>query len=454
MPFFFPLSQLPSYHYMPPNTSKSSQYNMTPTFQVNNFKPWAPPRRKPFSPHRSPYPRSERTSDSPYPRPCHESLPSTLPFPKHHLPVRPPAEVCMNSSTNTRPCAPGEIPAEPPSTISLKKAKHGTTPPRKIAPQTPHASTPDTASHCDSRENTGTPTELPCFPRGITEAVLPSPSISTLDDGLEEIFRLPDTQSTTPIDPAILADDGPWEGSGQCQPVPGCDGAIVSETICPYPEPPPVLHDVAWSRRDYNDNVDSRNDGTQTNDHSHTHGQQELRPFNHNTEPNPSHSNNVSEPSTTSKRKRQRSNRQALKRPRVSDKQRTREDSFTVLRSHFLSLPLDGRLQFLSWLFEGVLSGCMLDSVPTCGKEDAQSACRSALSAEGEQKQRDTSEAHGTSRKGEPWTTKEADLLLKLRNDEKRSWSEVTRLFSDQYPGRSQGSIQVYWSTTLKKRIG
>jgi hypothetical protein len=28
----------------------------------------------------------------------------------------------------------------------------------------------------------------------------------------------------------------------------------------------------------------------------------------------------------------------------------------------------------------------------------------------------------------------------------------VVKLFSDQYPGRSSGSIQVYWSTTLKKR--
>jgi hypothetical protein len=31
-------------------------------------------------------------------------------------------------------------------------------------------------------------------------------------------------------------------------------------------------------------------------------------------------------------------------------------------------------------------------------------------------------------------------------------WSEVIELFSDQFPGRSSGSIQVFWSTALKNR--
>jgi hypothetical protein len=47
---------------------------------------------------------------------------------------------------------------------------------------------------------------------------------------------------------------------------------------------------------------------------------------------------------------------------------------------------------------------------------------------------------------------KEVDLLLRLRRHERRPWSEVTRLFSDRYPGRSPGSIQVYWSTALKNK--
>lgn len=53
-----------------------------------------------------------------------------------------------------------------------------------------------------------------------------------------------------------------------------------------------------------------------------------------------------------------------------------------------------------------------------------------------------------------PWSTEEVDLLMKLRKDEGRPWSQVARLFSEQYPGRTQGAIQVYWSTTLKQERG
>jgi hypothetical protein len=45
------------------------------------------------------------------------------------------------------------------------------------------------------------------------------------------------------------------------------------------------------------------------------------------------------------------------------------------------------------------------------------------------------------------WSSEEVDLLLELRRDEQRPWSEVTRLFLDRYPGRSPAAIQVYWST-------
>jgi chitinase len=39
------------------------------------------------------------------------------------------------------------------------------------------------------------------------------------------------------------------------------------------------------------------------------------------------------------------------------------------------------------------------------------------------------------------WLAEEEDLLVRLRKDEGRSWSDVTRVFSKQYPGRSQGAI-------------
>ncbi|KAE8377790.1 hypothetical protein BDV26DRAFT_262939 [Aspergillus bertholletiae] len=65
----------------------------------------------------------------------------------------------------------------------------------------------------------------------------------------------------------------------------------------------------------------------------------------------------------------------------------------------------------------------------TTGNEDARPA--SPLT-----QWSDSSEPR-SSRKGLPWSSKETGLLLRLRRDEKRPWSEVTRLFSDQFPGWS-----------------
>jgi hypothetical protein len=49
-----------------------------------------------------------------------------------------------------------------------------------------------------------------------------------------------------------------------------------------------------------------------------------------------------------------------------------------------------------------------------------------------------------------PWLPEEEDLLVKLRREQGLPWSDVVRLFSEQYLGRTRGSIQVYWSTHLK----
>jgi hypothetical protein len=56
------------------------------------------------------------------------------------------------------------------------------------------------------------------------------------------------------------------------------------------------------------------------------------------------------------------------------------------------------------------------------------------------------------SRKGLSWSHEEIDLLVKLRERDKLAWSEVTEQFGQKFPGRSQGSLQVYWSTKLGKR--
>lgn len=64
----------------------------------------------------------------------------------------------------------------------------------------------------------------------------------------------------------------------------------------------------------------------------------------------------------------------------------------------------------------------------------------------------DTSEYTRPSRKGLSWSVEEDRLLVKLREEQKLAWSEVTKRFVQKFPGRTQGSIQVYWSTTLKNQ--
>ncbi|BCR85333.1 SANT/Myb-like DNA-binding domain-containing protein [Aspergillus chevalieri] len=132
----------------------------------------------------------------------------------------------------------------------------------------------------------------------------------------------------------------------------------------------------------------------------------------------------------------------------------SREDSFTILHSQFMSAPLDDCLQFLSWLFEGALPRCISSFSPTaCEERDALAISHSSTPHETEQNQRDCRKAaRGGSRKKTPWSTEEAEFLLNLKKDKSRSWSEVARLFLEHYPGRTPGVIQVHWSTILNRK--
>lgn len=56
-----------------------------------------------------------------------------------------------------------------------------------------------------------------------------------------------------------------------------------------------------------------------------------------------------------------------------------------------------------------------------------------------------------STRKHRPWSVEEDRLLVKLREEQGLAWSEVTWHFAQKFPGRSKGSIQVYYGTTLKK---
>ncbi|EQL28257.1 uncharacterized protein BDCG_17553 [Blastomyces dermatitidis ER-3] len=82
---------------------------------------------------------------------------------------------------------------------------------------------------------------------------------------------------------------------------------------------------------------------------------------------------------------------QTMKQSQIAFMLSTEEGSFTGLHSHFLSLQLDERLQFLSWLFEGAMASCTLKL-----NESVQSVVHSDYHEEIEQTQRE----HSKRRKG------------------------------------------------------
>ncbi|KAI9036872.1 SANT/Myb-like DNA-binding domain-containing protein [Aspergillus affinis] len=311
-------------------------------------------------------------------------------------------------------------------------------------------------SRYDLQDSTDIPIKPPPFRGDFAEDGLSSPSISSSDDYLEGFLRPADAQDDIPIDLVILASHGSWEDMDLQLSVPQvADSLINSETICPYPDPPPVPHNPIGHSRDPSEGASGQNDSPPPSDHPHIPDSQQLRPSSQqDTGPDESYSNSsrgnhhVSGKSTGTKRKTQQLDEGARKRSRARSTLPSKENSFTALRSHFVSLPLDERLQFLSWLFEGALSRCMSD----CEQGDAWSTSHSTLPGAIEQARRGSTEVQGSSRKRTEWSPEESDLLLKLRKDEKRPWAEVTRLFSEEYPGRSSGAIQVYWSTTLSKK--
>ncbi|BDD59387.1 hypothetical protein MAP00_004597 [Monascus purpureus] len=247
-------------------------------------------------------------------------------------------------------------------------------------------------------------------------------------------------QTDLPIDPLILADEGPCDEEGLRRSFSLGDDPRPSETTYPYPDPPPVFSSapdqqdsvVLWQGKDA-PFISSPHDR-----HSVVAG-------------NPSSSNHLGpahggRQSKSLKRKPHRLDGQRPKRARDPQTSTAEGNSLAALHTHFLSLPLDKRLQFLPRLLEGALPHHMpMPDLLTTGNGDARSPRRLTQPSDG-------SEPHRSFRKGMPWSLEETELLLRLRRDEQRPWSEVTMLFSDQFPGRSPGSIQIYWSTTLKKR--
>ncbi|KAL6229070.1 hypothetical protein BDW75DRAFT_235477 [Aspergillus navahoensis] len=312
---------------------------------MNSFKQWAPPPKKPILPKKTRH---------------------------HHLPARPPAEVCMLVSADTQLYTPSMRPDSESKTFPEKLDRGAS--PRDSVPHN-QAPAPDPISRCDLQDNAGTSTELPAFRGDYAEDGLSSRSILSSDDSLEESFRPRDAHEDVPIDPLILSSDGSWRDINLQSSVPQDSSLVNLETTCP---------------------TDSA------------------------SYPDRAHGNHlVNGGSKSSKQKAHQSEGQARKRYQVHSAVPSREGSFTTLQSHFVSLPLNNQLQFLSWLYKGALTHCTSDSSLLTACEDG--------------------EARITSRWSPQLEIKESPGVWKGVQGSSRK-------------GRSRGAIQVFWYTTLSKK--
>ncbi|ODH50529.1 hypothetical protein GX48_03347 [Paracoccidioides brasiliensis] len=277
-----------------------------------------------------------------------------------------------------------------------------------------------------------------------------SPSTASSDGSLEEFLRLPVLQSNIPIDPEILADVRPWETSNLHQPVRRGDSFAIPKATCPYPEPPlSMFCDAPYYHQGSEERFSSWNGNAQMEDGLHIQDHQQLYPSQHRTEADVPCSSGVDEdsggePFKSLKRGAQELEERAMKRPRLASASLAGEDSFTALRSHFLSLRLDERLQFLSWLFEGALASCTPDS---------NKSMRPAISdsrKEIEQTWHDHSKrrkAHGD--KMWRWSPEDDARLLSMTQD-RRPWPEIERCFLE----RTESALRQRQSTLRRNRRG
>lgn len=432
---------------------------MLPAFQINNFKTWTPPSRNscPSSNRSRLHPPSKKP---PAPQLHQAPIPPALPLPKHQLPARPPVEVCVHASAVT-PIATSRGSQSP----SQKSSRlHSNTTPN-TSPDTQHAgrqeqslengagslSNSDLATSHNAHDAFDVSVDAP-FLTEYTPRYISSPSVTSSDESWQGLLQPADEESHFSIDPAILTNNCPWAIEDENQHMHADGHADMSETSCQYPDPPPLLRELPAQYRHFNTYKEqegsSRSDNPLPDRSCAQESANDNNPKAHiHTSSNHLDVLSSGPQSKPRKRKSQESHGQPqqCKRVRKSSAIASTENSFSSLRSNFMSVSVDERLQFLSWLFEAALPRCISQSDSEAPERIAQPARHLTQST-------DSAEPHGNSRKGMPYSSEEMDLLLRLRRDEKRTWPEVTRIFSDQFPGRSQGSIQVFWSLKLKNR--
>jgi hypothetical protein len=404
------------------------------SFRLEYFRPWNPFQDKVHPPRDSldiqRYPSPISIAATPPPPPSNPSDPASK-SPKvhsnkserHPLPARPPVEVCLDGGLHS----------------VVQTSRHEPEDLGRAASASTHAETFDPKDilqlqDLPDSEDLGPATisdsiglsaehRSPDFgPCDLEPAVIVSQHPQDVDSGNHIVAReLPGIET---IDPAILNDHA-FPGAGQIQ----AGGNIAGFAACPDRCPSECFH---LPNQDPPLQCRRQNAGGTT-------------------DPN-RWSTKISKRSSAGKRYSKIGAGRSSKAPRCCN-----NASFPTVRAQFSALPVEDRLQFLSWLFESALSHCV--STRTHPDVASVSRCTSSqdidVTYDCDQPSSNTELVEAQqppSRKGLPWSMEENCLLVNLREEQNLAWSEVTRLFAQKFPGRSKGSLQVYWSTTLKNQ--
>ncbi|OJD22994.1 hypothetical protein ACJ73_05651 [Blastomyces percursus] len=375
-----------------------------PTFHAN-FKSWAPSQPKSLNSH------SLVASCSLPSKSCHDPPRNTLPPPKHHLPARPPAEVCLSFSTNTKPYTPPASQSRapestpPPSMPRSESPGHG--PPYlhdllQVTPNSPRIVA------CNTRDPTP-PDEPPPLEEGATGPGPSSPSTASSDRGLEEFPVL--QNDNIPIDPATLADGRPWEASELLPSFWQGNSPAIPEAHCLYPEPPLSMFCGAPDHHQgCMEGFDGWNENAQKDKHPHIQACPQLHPSHLSTETDTPCSSGVGEGSSSKqseslKRGAEGLEEQTTKQPRIA----------STLPTHSF-----------------ITSAACLDYHGEIGPT-----------------------RHGPSKgkKGDRckqlwrWSPEDDARLLSMIED-RQSWPEIERCF----PGRTESALRQRQSTLRKRR--
>lgn len=218
---------------------------MLPVFHADNFKTWIPPShtRCPSSrpSHLHDHAPPIKPSSIKLPQP---SLPQALPLPKHQLPARPPAEVCVhessvNISRGAQPTSQKSPRLHFDSTTTISDHTQRQFPRNRGSP----SSSSDLSPSRDIHDAFDALIDAPFCPDDASRYIS-SPSVSSPGESWQELLQLAGEQSDIPVDPMILTNNGPWEAEDERQHIHADSDAIISGTTCLYPDPPPLLCDV------------------------------------------------------------------------------------------------------------------------------------------------------------------------------------------------------------------